>query len=103
DADSPGARRCEIEEARVDELVVDDEVGPGQTFGSPQRHQARIARPGADEVNQWGRGVSHGQFRRQSFGFPGLEDSTGALMRRRSGAQNEMILSPGGASQQSPG
>src|SRR5581483_12213737 len=51
DGDDLRARADAVEEAFADEIVVDDDVGLGQTAGGAQREQPRIPGPRADQVD----------------------------------------------------
>ena len=46
-----GVRPCAVERARRDQAVVEDRVGAGDQLQRAARHQARIAGPGAHEVD----------------------------------------------------
>ena len=44
--------RCEPEQLRVDECVIEHHVGAPEQFRAAQRQQPRVARPGPDEINR---------------------------------------------------
>jgi hypothetical protein len=49
--DAFGPRRRKGEQFRIDEIIIDDDVRGRQTVAPLERQQARIARPGADEID----------------------------------------------------
>jgi hypothetical protein len=45
-------RACEPEQDRIDEQIINDRVRTPEQFRAAQREQARVARPGTDEINR---------------------------------------------------
>ena len=51
EADQLGVRPSVGKNARVDEIVVENDIGSPQTFDAPPCYQAGIAGAGADEID----------------------------------------------------
>ena len=46
-----GIRTRMTEQARIDEIIIDNHIGALDTFQAAHRDQPRIARPGPDQIN----------------------------------------------------